>query len=115
MEITYFLNSRERSLEVMFLCSDSLYEDEEELDEEGEDGSSYLDPSRLGATEANNNLSPGSPAGLGNPPDKSPSRHQQADSSTERDPNDSEGKLPRFSHQFRWPLFNIALILHHSL
>ena len=73
--------------------SDSLYEEEDDLDEEGEEGSGYLDSGlpRIGAPETNNNLSPGSPA-VSAPLDKSPSHQQQADSSTERDPNDSEGE-----------------------
>ena len=79
------------------LCPDSLYEEEDELEEEGEDGASYLEPPRLGAPETNNNLllSPGSPAATtALPADKTiPQDLQQADSSTERDPNDSEGEI----------------------
>jgi hypothetical protein len=82
--------------------SDSLYEEDEELEDEGEDGgsSSYLDSSSgPPPPETNNNLlrlSPGgSPATAPTPADKMTSQqdlHHQADSSTERDPNDSEGK-----------------------
>ncbi len=84
--------------------SDSLYEEDEDLEDEGEDGgsSSYLDSSSgPPPPETNNNLlrlSPGgSPAAL-TPADKMTSPqdlHHHADSSTERDPNDSEGKKIR--------------------
>ncbi len=85
---------------IAHIClSDSLYEDEEELDDEG-DEASYLDhhqpsshPRLGGGPENNNNVSPDSPAGQTTQPDKSPGHRQQADSSTERDPNDSEGEL----------------------
>jgi hypothetical protein len=81
--------------------SDSLYEEEEELEDEGEDGgsSSYLDSSSgPPPPETNNNLlrlSPGGSPVAPTPADKLTSPqdlHHQADSSTERDPNDSEGK-----------------------
>jgi hypothetical protein len=82
-------------------CSDSLYEEDEELEDEGEDGgsSSYLDSSSgPPPPETNNNLlrlSPGGSPAAPTPADKmTPPQelHHQADSSTERDPNDSEGK-----------------------
>jgi hypothetical protein len=85
-------------------CSDSLYEEDEDLEDEGEDGgsSSYLDSSSgPPPPETNNNLrlTPGgSPAAAPTPADKMTSQqdlHHQADSSTERDPNDSEGKKIR--------------------
>ncbi len=81
--------------------SDSLYEEDEELEDEGEDGgsSSYLDSSSSGPPpqETNNNLlrlSPGGSPAAPTPADKMTPQdlHHQADSSTERDPNDSEGK-----------------------
>ena len=89
-------------------CADSLYEDDDDLEEDGEEGGGgggYLDagplllPPCLGGPETNNNLllsSPGSPAVAGGPPDKTPADLQQADSSTERDPNDSEGRSKAF-------------------
>ena len=85
-------------LYVCFLTIDSLYDEDEDLDEEagldGDDG--FLDHPKMG--EANNNsllgLSPGmSP---GSALDKTP---PMADSSTERDlMNDSEGIFPSHSN-----------------
>jgi hypothetical protein len=83
-------------------CSDSLYEEDEDLEDEGEDGgsSSYLDSSSgPPPPETNNNLrlTPGGSPAAPTPADKmTPTDlHHQADSSTERDPNDSEGKKIR--------------------
>ncbi len=80
-------------------CSDSLYEEDEDLEDEGEDGgsSSYLDSSSgPPPPETNNNLrlSPGGSPVAHTPAEKliPQDLHHQADSSTERDPNDSEGK-----------------------
>jgi hypothetical protein len=88
---------------ILYPCSDSLYEEDEDLEDEGEDGgsSSYLDSSSgPPPPETNNNLlrlSPGGSPAAPTPTDKMTSSdlHHQADSSTERDPNDSEGKKIR--------------------